>query len=227
MPLRIRSAAFISGVGPAVARFDQLQLARLEGVVGLLPLLRQLHDKLVEFGKAAFQFLDLDHHFREELFALLRRVADVEVVDDTLVQQLELRVELGRPLDRRQLLNLDSSAQPGSAFTCEKMAEMLSMIVVRCVASSIFRLLTISISISSSAAAGRRSLLRQLLASATLVRASMRALLGDTVGVGRQGVGSSRKLTQRCDSARSVRRLRLPALRRCGFRRRSAVRAAR
>ena len=37
-------------------------------------------------GKAAFELLDLDHHLGEELFALLRRIADVQEVDDCLVE---------------------------------------------------------------------------------------------------------------------------------------------
>ena len=90
--------AFHQRAGAAVAGLDELQLARLEGVVDLVALFGELLDVLVEVGEAALQLLELDHHLAEVFLALVGRVAQVEVVDDGLAEQLHLRAELGDAL---------------------------------------------------------------------------------------------------------------------------------
>ena len=83
-----------------------MQLPGFKRVVDLVTFLGQLHDELVELGEPSFEFFDADHHLGEKLVALLRRIADIEVVDDRLVEQFQLRVEFGNTLDRHQVAGL-------------------------------------------------------------------------------------------------------------------------
>ena len=99
--------------GALISGFDQLDLAAVEGVVDFLAFLGQLDDEFVELGKAAFEFFDLDHQLGQELVALLRRIGDVQKVDDALVQQPQLRIEFGHAFDRQQLFGLAFQRRPG------------------------------------------------------------------------------------------------------------------
>ena len=99
--------------GAFVADLDERQLAGLERARNFLPFCGQFDDELVELGESALQLLDLDHDLGEVLLALPRRVADVEVVDHALVEQLHLRAELGDALDRQQFLRLRFQRRPG------------------------------------------------------------------------------------------------------------------
>ena len=92
--------------GSLVAGLDQLQFSRLERVVDLVAFLGELHNEFVELGEPPLELLDADHDLGEELVAFFGRVADIEVVDDRLVEEFQLRVELGDAFDGHQVAGL-------------------------------------------------------------------------------------------------------------------------
>ena len=89
------------GCSAFVARFDQRDFLGVECRVDFLALLRQLEHKIIKLGKPSLELLDLDHQLRQVLIALFRRVTNIEIVDDALAEQLDLRMELGLTLNRQ------------------------------------------------------------------------------------------------------------------------------
>ena len=61
----------------SISRFNEAKLPRFKSVVDFLTLLRQLLDEFVKLGESTLEFLELNHHFREELVAFFRSVADI------------------------------------------------------------------------------------------------------------------------------------------------------
>ena len=86
--------------GPFVTGFYQRKFSSFKSVINLFPLLCQLYDKLIEFSKTPFEFFELNHHLSQKFFALIRGIADVQVVNHGLIQQLHLRIKFGDSFDR-------------------------------------------------------------------------------------------------------------------------------
>lgn len=93
----------MQGRGALILLLQQLHLARLKSIVDLVTFLNDLGDVVIKLSKLPFQFLELDHGPGKVTVALVRRIAEIEEVDDRLAQQLHLRAELGLPFLLRQL----------------------------------------------------------------------------------------------------------------------------
>ena len=63
-----------------------------------------MFDVFFEFAEPALQLFELDHRLCQELIALFRRVAEFDVIDHRLVEQLQLGGELCGSLGARQVL---------------------------------------------------------------------------------------------------------------------------
>ncbi len=96
------------GAGAALALVEQRLLAGGEGLEGLLALLGEPREQLLELAETALQLLELEHQLGELGVAGFRRVGEGERPGDRLAEELELGAELGQALFVEQLL-----AMPG------------------------------------------------------------------------------------------------------------------